>query len=78
MPDNAARVLLEVQAGLIPGQPEEQYTRRYGITADEWEGTAPEEQGLLLLERYAVAHAYALTLLDPSRVNWTRVDWIWL
>lgn len=72
-----ARCLIEVSAGLLPGQADAEYTRRYAITSSEWE-KAGDGKGLLLLEKYAMAHAYALSVLDPSRVNWVQVNWIWL
>jgi hypothetical protein len=33
----SAKVIIEVTAGLIPGQPEDEFTRRWAITSAEWE-----------------------------------------
>ena len=77
----AARAILEVTAGLIPGQAEQEFTRRWGITSSEWEAAAhkPGAGMELLVERNGVASAYAAWLmLQPERLNWVRLDWTWL
>jgi hypothetical protein len=85
---DAAKVLIEVQAGVIPGQPEPEYTRRWAITSAEWERAEQDDKEadeghrfacfLLLSFRAAEADEYARMLRDPSRFNWTRTEWIWL
>lgn len=78
MPDNSAKVILEVVAGVLPGHPEEEFTKRWGITADEWNAAGPEGQGNLLAERNGQAQGYAaLLMLQPDRLNWVRTEWIW-
>lgn len=83
----SAKVIIEVTAGVIPGTPEPQFTRRWAITSREWEEAQQKdmmEDGIfhpmaeLLVLRAAQADAYAMMLRDPSRINWTRTDWIWL
>lgn len=75
----AARVLLEVVAGVLPGRPEKEFTRRWAITSAEWQeakqnGTASE----LLAEYNGKAQGYAgLLMLQPDRLNWVRTDWVW-
>lgn len=73
----AVRCIVEVSAGIIPGTAEDGFTKQYVITSDDWEA-AGAEQGLLLLETYAKAMAYSMSILDPARVNWTQVNWIWM
>jgi hypothetical protein len=73
----SARVLLEVQAGVIPETPEPELTKRWAITTTEWEES--EHQSGLLAERNGQAQGYAqLLMLQPDRVNWVRLDWVWL
>lgn len=73
----AARVVVEVVAGLIPGQPMPEYTRRWGIDSEEW-SDAGEKQMELLAEVNGKAQGYAaLLMLQPNRLNWVRTDWIW-
>ena len=83
MPAEAAKVLIEVTAGLFPGEVEPEHTRRWAITSGEWDAQrARGEAEILLLERHARAVAYAtfLQLLCASgrSVNWTRIEFIWL
>lgn len=76
----SARVIVEVLAGLIPGQPMPEHTRRFAITSPEWreaneKGTASE----LLAQVNGKAQGYAgLLMLQPDHLNWVRTDWIWL
>lgn len=77
---NAAKCAWEVTAGLIPGQPMDEYTRRWGLTSDEWYGDdgQPTLQGVATFNSYLVAaQEYARTLTDPGSLNWVRVEWIW-
>lgn len=70
------RVVVEVVAGLIPGRPDPQYTRRYVVTSQEWQDT--DDQLGLLAELNGRATGYAsLLMLKPDELNWVRVDWIW-
>lgn len=75
---DTARVIIEVVAGLIPGkQPDAALTRRWAITSQEWHGS--EDQYSLLAERNSLASSYAQSLMmRPDRLNWVRLDWIWL
>lgn len=73
----ADRVILEVLAGVIPEKPEEEFSRRWTITSDEWEACA--HQTTLLAEYVAKAEVYAHLLgLQPDRFNWVQINWIWL
>jgi hypothetical protein len=84
----SAKVIIEVQAGLIPGRPEPEFSRRWAVTSDEWDEAQnaddqadPEHalhQALLLAFRAAEADEYARLLRNPGRFNWVRTDWIWL
>lgn len=72
-----ARCIIEVQAGLIPGQAMPEMTRRYSVSSNQW-AEAGEGAAELLAERVGQAQGYAtLLMLSPQRVNWVRVDWIW-
>lgn len=84
----SVRIIIEVVAGLLPGKdPDPKFTRTWAITSKEWyesaesdradpEGSAVAE---LLISRNAQAVGYASYLiLQPDRLNWVRVDWIYL
>lgn len=84
MSARAAKVIIEVTAGLIPGQPDSEHTRQWGITSDEWERAqkdyyAAGAVSFLLATRAREALGYAsLLMLQPDRVNWVHTDWIYL
>jgi hypothetical protein len=84
----SARVVVEVQAGVMPGEPEPHFTRSWAITTDEWEEAQARDAAsddahayyaeLLLMARAAAADEYARLLRDPARFNWVRTEWLWL
>lgn len=86
-PGVRARCCWEVVAGLIPGQPMPEFTRRWTITGEYWEkinAMSDEEffkefpEGKSNFQKFQIeAQEYARSLTDPRRVNWVRVDWIW-
>jgi len=72
-----ARAAIEVQAGLIPQQPEDEFTRRWFITSEQWHAEGAD-QAKLLTDTQGQAMAYAQYLmLQPDRLNWVRVDWVY-
>jgi hypothetical protein len=73
---SGARVIVEVQAGVMPGQPEDALTRRWVITSDEWDITGAQTELLATLNGRAIGYAMLL-MLSPQRVNWVRTDWLW-
>lgn len=79
MPESA-RCAWEVTAGLIPGKPMDEYTRRWGLISSEWYGPdgQPSLQGVAAFNAALVAaQEYARYLMNPGQLNWVRVEWIW-
>jgi hypothetical protein len=78
--DITARIVVEVTAGVIPGTAEPAHTRRFVITAERWALAGEGEfQGELLADNIGRATGYAtLLMLQPDRLNWVRVDFIYL
>jgi hypothetical protein len=76
----AAKALIEVQAGIIPGTPMHQYTKRWGYTSEDHEKDRhkPQDEATIFSTRLQEAHDYAMGLSNPKYVNWVRVDWIWV
>jgi transcriptional regulator with XRE-family HTH domain len=78
MNEDRAKVLVEVTAGIIPGQPIQEYTKQWAIGSTEWAKAGNLQLGLLA-ERNGQAIGYAgLLMMQPEKVNWVRTDWIWL
>jgi len=77
----SARVIVEVVAGLTPGQdPIPEYTRRWALTSQEWQtakDNGAHSEALAVLNGKAMGYA-GLLMLQPDRLNWVRTDWIWL
>ena len=77
MTAQAAKVILEVVAGVIPNQPMPEYTKRWAITSQEWADA--EDPSVLLATRNGEAQGYAgMLMLMPDHLNWVRTDWIWV
>lgn len=72
----SARCAIEVHAGLIPRKPIEEFTRRWFVTSTEWQEA--QDQGELLARINGMATGYAQYLmLQPDRLNWVQVEWVW-
>lgn len=70
------RCAWEISAGIIPGQPDPQLTRRVFLTSDEWDGGSVEGVDRLMAKQ-GEAMMLALSLQNPSRTNWVSLEWIW-
>ena len=73
-----ARLGVDVVAGLVPGQPLPEYTRRWFITSEEWNEGDGLAQAQLLADVNGKAQAWAAYLMfQPDRVNWVKTEWVW-
>lgn len=68
----SAKLILEVHAGIIPGEPMSEYARQWSLSAEEVQDA--EAYGAAV----GAASYYALTLQQPQIVNWVRFEWIYL
>lgn len=76
---DSARILLEVQAGLIPQRPEEEFTRRWVLPSSKWNAADPKQQGELLADYNGRMLGYqSLLMFQPERVNWVTANWVYL
>lgn len=69
----------EVRAGVIPLQPEPDYTRRWAYTSEMYEADArkgPQER-TYFADMRDEAMEYAKRLTDPAALNWVELTWIW-
>ena len=78
---DSARVIVEVQAGLIPGTPDQEHSRQWVISSETWYGMqddpGKQSEALATLNGQAIGYA-AFLMLQPDRFNWVRTDWLWL
>lgn len=75
----SAKAAVEVTAGVLPGTPEDQYTKKWFLTSREWEQAMHDgTMGTVLAELNGRALGYAgMLMLQPDRLNWVRTEWIW-
>lgn len=75
----SVRIGIEVVAGLIPGQPELEFSRSWFITSELWQrmnnGDVDARNEIIRIS--GESREYAATLEDPRRLNWVRRDWIY-
>jgi hypothetical protein len=77
MSEKNVRMVLEVSAGLVPGQPEQKFTKQFVILSDDWHNASRFERIQKLGNLLDDAHEYAIDITDPNKVNWVRTDWIY-
>jgi len=83
MPPQAVKAILTVQAGVFPGESMQELFRHWSYTSEDYAkdcalGPEASADASIFTQRLKDAHAYALSLTDPSRVNWVRTEWIWV
>lgn len=75
---SSVRVAVDVVAGVIPGTPMPEFTRRFFITSDKWNEGDGIDQARLFADMNGQAQAWAMYLmLQPDRVNWVKTEWVW-
>jgi hypothetical protein len=76
----ATKAIWNVTAGVIPGDPVEQYCKSWEYTSREHEidqMKGPEEMTRFQEIVYDVL-TYAVGLTDPSYVNWVTTSFTWI
>lgn len=86
-PGTRLRCSWEVRAGIVPGSPMMEHTKRWHLTSEQW-----EIENQMTDDQFKVAHPdgrstfakfqtaaydYANSLTDPRGLNWVSVEWIW-
>lgn len=77
---DTVRLGIDVVAGLVPGMPLEEYTRRWFLGSEEWNAASENamEQARILADLNGKAQAWAAYLMfQPDRVNWVKTEWVW-
>lgn len=72
------RCAVQVDAGLLPGTPDPEFTKVWFIQSEEWHGTEDANKEMLLIELAGKANTYATLLMcRPDRLNWVKTEWVW-
>ena len=87
-PGTRLRCIWTVTAGVMPGHPEAEYTRRWCLTSETWEKESAMTDeafkaifpdGFSTFAKYKMAAiAYADSLHDPRGLNWVKLEWMWM
>lgn len=72
------KAYFQVTAGVLLEQPDDQFTRRYEYTSDDYatdqKTGKPENFNKI---KYEVSD-YALDITNPGIVNWVKTEFVWL
>lgn len=73
------RASLEVRAGVIPGHAEAELTKQFHYLEKEFEEDLklPQDQSTRFVAVRDEAWTYARNLIEPSKLNWVELTWIW-
>ena len=72
--------MFTVTAGVVPGELIPDYTRQWFYTSADYEGdiAKPQDEQTTFTAYMTAAHGYAQAITDPRRLNWVKVEWIWV
>ena len=77
---NAAKAFFVVTAGVLLDEPIPEHSRQWGYTSQDFAADmqlGPEDNTQFVVQRDA-AIAYARDIIDPMRLNWVRLEFIWV
>lgn len=76
----ALKLSIQVFAGVIPGQPEEEFTRSWFWTGEQQDAlvAGDKEAEAEYIRIAGESREYAATLENPKRFNWVKREWLWL
>jgi len=60
-----------VVAGILVGEPMSRYTRVWDFTQEDLDNPPT------YIDKTGAALNYAMSLQNPSNVNWVKFEWIW-
>ena len=80
MPIEAAKAFWQVTAGLHQEHIIPEYSRQWGYTSSEYEKDCqtPESEPTIFQKRDIEVHEYARSITDPRRVNYVKLEFLWV
>lgn len=72
---NILKAYWQVTAGVIPGIPNPELSRRFNLTSSDYES---EKRSEIIEAKRAEASSYAESLQNPSVLNWVTLEWVWV
>ena len=67
----ALKCSISVTAGIILGAAMSQFSRVWDFTQEDLDNPPT------YIDKTGAAMNYAMSLQNPSKVNWARLEWIW-
>lgn len=81
MTREALKASWEIRAGVIPGQPLPEYTKRFLYTSGDHQEDEAHAKDIsyqpLFMKQMACANAYCQQMSDPRLNNWVELTFIW-
>lgn len=77
---NAAKAFFVVTAGVILDKPIPEHSRQWGYTSQHYEADKKREQHertAFVIQRDE-ALAYARDIMDPTHLNWVKLEFVWV
>jgi len=68
---NSLKCSIHVWAGIIPGEPDSRFTRTWNFTQEDLDNPPN------YIDRTGAAMNYAMSLQNPKKVNWVKLEWVW-
>jgi len=69
---DALKCSIVVKAGVIPGEPIENYTRAWEFTQRDLDNPPT------YIDQTGAAMNYAMSLQNPKAINWVMFEWLWM
>lgn len=67
-----------VTAGLYPGHVIEEFTRTWEYLSEDYDADRKTPYATNFMELVKTAGLYAMTITDPSKVNYVKTEFMWL
>lgn len=76
----ACKALVTVTAGVLSDEAVADYSRQWSYNSDHWEidRKRPPYEMTTFQSMLKAAYIYAESITDPARVNWVRVEFMWM
>lgn len=73
------KAAFQVTAGVVPGHPEDEFTRVWYYTSNDFENdTKGDREKISTFQKVMLESSrYCESLINPSRLNWVKLEWIW-
>ena len=75
---NGLKAQIIVQAGMFPGEIMPRFTRIWNLSSEIVEACERDPNDYRYMDAMGTAMNYAANLQNPNKVNWVRVEWIWM